>query len=100
MKLKLKSLINKKPKENPLVLACRAKPQSLEQIKLLLDEHPEHLQYTTKDGEVPLHIACQNGASMEIIALLYEAWPEAVQVIDHNGILPLHWACFHGATKQ
>jgi len=42
---------------------------------------------------MPLHLACQEQASLAVLKLLVQAWPEAVKLPNENRFLPLHYAC-------
>ena len=48
-----------------------------------------------KHGQLPLHKALQNNATLGSIKLLTKANPHAVQSPDNIGALPLHVACQH-----
>ncbi len=43
-------------------------------------------------GQVPLHVACERGASAVVVNALLAAYPEAVRCRDSAGCLPLHAA--------
>ena len=46
-------------------------------------------------GQLPLHAALQNNATLGSIKLLVKGNPDAVRSSDNNGTLPLHMACEH-----
>jgi ankyrin repeat protein len=50
-------------------------------------------------GYLPLHHACQSGASLEVIQCLVEACPLSLAVTTESGYLPLH-LCLLSSTKQ
>lgn len=57
----------------------------------------DHRLITTLDdnGQLPLHTALQNNASLGSIKLLVKGNSDAIQSPDNNGALPLHVACQH-----
>jgi len=57
----------------------------------------DHGQMTTPDemGQLPLHTALQNNATLGSVKLLVKGNPPAVQSPDNSGALPLHVACQH-----
>ena len=48
-----------------------------------------------ESGQLPLHIALRDNATLGSIKLLVKGNPSAVQTLDNSGILPLHLACQH-----
>eukprot|EP00984_Skeletonema_dohrnii_P008975 scaffold3366_cov129-Skeletonema_dohrnii-CCMP3373.AAC.4 len=48
-----------------------------------------------RNGQLPLHSALQNNATLGSIKLLVKGNPPAVQSPDNSGLIPLHVACVH-----
>ena len=57
----------------------------------------DHRRMTTPDdkGQLPLHEALQNNATLGSIKLLVKGNADAIQCQDDSGTLPLHVACQH-----
>jgi ankyrin repeat protein len=55
---------------------------------------PDAVKEKNNKGQLPLHHACLNNASLDVIQLLVETWPDAVKEKNNKGQLPLHHACF------
>ena len=55
----------------------------------------DHRLMTTPDGngQLPLHTALQNNATLGSIKLLVKGNPAAVQTPDNSGLIPLHVTC-------
>eukprot|EP00984_Skeletonema_dohrnii_P020030 scaffold9689_cov79-Skeletonema_dohrnii-CCMP3373.AAC.4 len=65
-------------------------------IRCLLEYFPAAASDTDhSDGEMPLHLACNNNSivSFDIIQLLIDAAPDSVRHQDNNGLMPLHHLC-------
>ena len=60
-------------------------------------EAKDHCLMTTPDdnGQLPLHRALQNNASLVSIQLLVKGNPSAIRTADNNLAMPLHIACEH-----
>jgi ankyrin repeat protein len=85
----------------PLHLACyHGAP--LYVVRYLVQEYPESLQVTNKDGGLAVHYACNcnRGSPLEIVRYVVQENPKSLQVTDINGQLPLHHACNHGAPLE
>ena len=52
-----------------------------------------------ENGQLPLHRALKNNASLGSIKLLVSANPTAIQVADQNGVYPAHIACEYSSAK-
>ena len=52
-----------------------------------------------ENGQLPLHHALTNNASLGSIKLLTRANPAAVQISDQKGVYPLHIACEFSSVK-
>jgi ankyrin repeat protein len=50
--------------DSQLMAACREVPPSINKIMPLVQASPSSVRAHNKDGELPLHIACLNGASL------------------------------------
>lgn len=44
---------------------------------------------TTLYGDLPLHLACEEGHSLSDVQFLYNAYPEAICTKNHRGLTPL-----------
>ena len=57
----------------------------------------DHRVMTTPDesGQLPLHVALRDNATLGSIKLLVKGNPSALQTVDNSGTLPLHVACQH-----
>jgi ankyrin repeat protein len=55
----------------------------------LLKNAPGLISSTTRNGDLPLHIACSSGRDISVIEFLYNAYPEAIYARDSNGNTPL-----------
>jgi len=71
---------------------CSQESPPLDRVKPLI--RPESVSATNDKGDLPLHFACYNGASLDTIEFLVLQWPESISQTDDNGCIPLHWACF------
>jgi len=68
-------------------------------IELLAAHYPEALRILDPStNSTPLHLACQEQASLAVLQLLVKAWPESVEIRDATGFLPLHHACMEVAS--
>lgn len=74
-----------------LVQICKCE-SSAEGIDAILGAFPCAVRSPVHNGELPLHIACENGAPVAVIATIIKAWPEAVKCMDTHGEIPLHSA--------
>ena len=54
---------------------------------------PEGGSFFNDNGQLPLHIACEEEQNSEVIKALIRAHPNSAKVKDTNGKLPLHYAC-------
>jgi len=69
---------------------------SLSIIQFLYQQAPHFIQRRTKDGDLPLHLACrQSRTSIDTIAFLLNAWPESIRERDCRSSTPLFLACTH-----
>jgi len=62
-------------------------------VRALLRANPIAIYETDCDKKLPLHLACEYGASPEVIKTLIHANKEAVHKRDQNGMIPLHYVC-------
>ena len=67
-------------------------------IKTIVNNDTSTIEEKNKDGNLPLHLACNNGASTDVIRLLVEAYPNAVKEKNYDGDLPLQIACEKDAS--
>lgn len=81
-----------------LHLACSvAAPVGL--IDLLIHIHPNAVGCCDPHtGSIPLHLACQFGASLEVIRTLIRARSTTTKAMDTQGKLPLHYAILSSSS--
>ena len=77
--------------------ACRA---SFEVINIMVEAYPDAFKIVDTNGDLPLHYASWNGASLDKINILVEAYPEAIKICDQNQSLPLHHGCTCNARPE
>lgn len=84
----------------PLYLILRSGDAPLDIIRQLIKLAPQAPKMQTKNGWLPIHIACINGASLkvEVLQALVNAHPEGVKDTDNFGWLPIHCACMNKAS--
>jgi ankyrin repeat protein len=75
-------------------------PQSLEEIKNVVESCPPAVECPTHNGNLPLHTACLNKANKAIIQFLTEKYPAALQRTDDGGNIPLHLACYSSSSYE
>ncbi|GKY94624.1 hypothetical protein MPSEU_000427900 [Mayamaea pseudoterrestris] len=74
----------------PLHLAAKA-GGPLELITKLIELFPEAAEIADRNGQYPLHLACQSGMKWsEGLELIFEAAPYVMTATDHKGLLPFH----------
>lgn len=70
---------------------CEHKP-TFEVVSQLLRIYPNSLNEKNYGGDLPIHIACREGASKDIIHIMLEKSVETTTIQDCEGRLPLHLA--------
>jgi ankyrin repeat protein len=74
---------------------------SIEEVKRILEEHPEAVTVKNNVGYLPLHFALRCKASHEIVEMLFNANPEATKAQDNYfGSLPLHLPLYYKYSKD
>jgi ankyrin repeat protein len=68
-------------------------------LEYLVGQNPEMLKSRDKDGSIPLHLACQRGASFTIVQSLVDLYKASVKSLTPGGDLPLFLACEMPATS-
>jgi len=84
-----------------LLIACMNDP-TLKLIDHFLQGNPSAILDVNCEKKLPLHLACEYGASPEVIKRLTYANKKAVRQKDINGLLPIHLACrsyFHSISQ-
>lgn len=76
----------------PLLLASKRDPP-LKIVSSLLQANPIASCETDCRKKLPLHLACEYGASPEVIRKLIQVNKESVRKRDGNGMLPIHHVC-------
>jgi hypothetical protein len=84
----------------PLHRACEDPVSTLQDIQRLIDDDPQSLSKTDRDGHTPLHLACLmlNRSPAILQILLDRSPPEVLGVGDHFGFTPLHFACCYSVS--
>jgi ankyrin repeat protein len=79
-------------KNGSLIFEAVEKNASYDEIKAILQKHPEAIYEKDKDGCLPLHKSLLHGTSEDIIMLLFEFYPKAARVRANyrHGELPIH----------
>jgi len=74
---------------------------SLDEISRIVDEHPDSVKVKDSDHLLPLHFACEFGASIEVVKCFVEKYPHSVKSMTFifEG-LPLHFSCKFGALIE
>ena len=72
---------------------------SMQIIKLLIEQHPEALRHVNQFGCLPIHRAASDGKSTEFCRVLIEAYPGSERMTDGSGALPFHRACIGDSLK-
>ena len=72
-----------------LRVACRKRPPSLDEIRRLVEEHPDWVREQDRFWRLPLHDACESEPTLEVVRYLVELYPESVNVKDSDGHVPL-----------
>lgn len=70
---------------------------SIEELRSLLQQNPEHVQCSDRDGSTPLHQAGRHNRANVIEMLIAEPFYADINCKDFNDSTPLHWAAVHGA---
>ena len=69
----------------------RQRWKQLELLRIILDENPETVSQTDKDGNLPLHLAVGFNAFYEVCEAVYNVYPTAALIPDGDGNLPVHY---------
>jgi hypothetical protein len=83
--------------ETPLFSACQNSP-SEQAIRALFQAYPAAVRMGSKNGDLPLHIACRWRASVNVICALVEQDPLTASVTTKYGKTPLT-ALWEGYSK-
>jgi ankyrin repeat protein len=81
---------------NPLHYACCYQAQNDELISILVETCPQSIFASNKNRMYPIHLACQNGASLKVIKLLLEndrSRDTLKNKTMNHEFLPIHYAC-------
>ncbi|KAI9726842.1 MAG: hypothetical protein M1834_008598, partial [Cirrosporium novae-zelandiae] len=78
--------------DTPLTLAISA--QHIPLVTLLISHFPRCVNWHTKSGTLPLHLAARSG-SVEIISLLLHYGAD-INGVDNDGNTPVHYASAYG----
>jgi ankyrin repeat protein len=73
-----------------MLLEQYAPTVSLEVIESVVDSWPAVLEWKNDDGDLPLHLACENQAPLALIQFLTERSPQALTVKGWSSKTPLH----------
>ena len=66
---------------------------SMNILNYILGQHTNAAKQKESLGRLPIHLACENGASKSSLQSLLSAYPDSVRCKDKDGQLPLHCAC-------
>merc|ERR1719282_58536 len=66
----------------------------------MCNKYPLATRIKDKDGYIPLHLACENGAESEVIRLLVNAYPLSVFASAQYNMTPLHFAVGQNASAS
>lgn len=80
--------------DEELLQTCSHAPISFQKVQSLVQQYPSAAKATNSKGDLPLHLACFNGASLQVVEYLVVCYPSSLKIKDQQGSLPLHWACF------
>lgn len=72
--------------------ACKNASFPLDVVKLFIQIAPETMQWANDEGQLPLHVACQNSMSTACILALARGFPLGKIGADIRGYTPLHCA--------
>jgi len=77
----------------PLHIALRKEAPDEEVVMALLDHFEDGAKHITTYGNLPLHLACSNSASLAVLERLVEIYPRGLYTRSEFGEIPLHIAC-------
>lgn len=81
--------------QDELQQACtRVSGIQFQTIQQILQQYPDAVKATNDKGDLPVHLACFNEASLQVVELLVSYYPESLRIQDSQGSLAIHWACF------
>ena len=69
-------------------------------MEILCRKYPMACQIKDKDGYLPIHLACENGASSNVVRLLTTTYQPSVYATCKYGMTPLHFAASHDPRKS
>jgi len=69
----------------------RQRWKQLELLRIILDENPETVSQTDKEGNLPLHLAVGFNAFYEVCEAIYNVYPTAALLADGDGNLPVYY---------
>lgn len=89
---------------NPLHYVCKYRPDDVDLVRMIMKLSPESVFEADHYGRLPLHIACDSGASDSVIIELLkydESGSEktATKATNRLKLLPLHIACEESASR-
>lgn len=77
--------------ESSLHVICRDHPYIADVELLLSISNAAHMK--DSNGKLPLHVACEYGASVKVIETLLDEYTSAAMISDKEGKLPIHHLC-------
>lgn len=63
------------------------------EIKYILNSSPKMTSQRDNFGKLPLHVACESGASVDVVEVLLSEYESACMIADDDGKLPIHHLC-------
>jgi len=70
--------------------------------RALVDAYPESLKEETRNGHLPIHVACdqdRNRSRIDVIQYILEEYPESINIRDRQGYFPIHYSALIGNAK-
>jgi ankyrin repeat protein len=71
---------------------------TIEDALMMIEEYPAALQQKNGEGQLPLHIECNNQCRSSIISKCVELYPDALTIAANEGYLPLHWLLWNKSS--
>jgi Ankyrin repeats (many copies) len=78
--------------DTPLLAVLRTSPTRLDVVDAIIVTQPFCASIKDRMGNTPLHVACQNGATLDVVKHLTILYPEALSMTNLRGKLPLDLA--------
>ena len=86
--------------ETPLCILLKHKPDDIVTVDKMIQKFPACASIPNRQGNTPLHLACQYGASIEVVRRLYSVYPKAAAQRNFHGLTPLQVALQHSSVSN